>query len=395
MNEHGPELQIDAGPPGLEAVLGVEPRRLAARLLERIRHLVEAETPSGDAARAAALAAKLDAAFAELGAVGRQIEAPGWGKHLLVRVPGTDSALQPLMLLGHLDTVHAVGSIAARPFRVEDGRAYAPGIFDMKSPIAVLLEALRLLRLERLSPRRPLEILITCDEEVGSLSSHSLIQETARRAAAVLVLEPPLPGGAAKTARKGAATYELKTFGIAAHAGIEPERGVSATRELAIQVLRVLDLADAEMGSTLSVGLLGGGTATNVVAAEAWAKIDVRFASAAEQQRLDAALRGLVAETPGARLQIECGEERPPLERDEGVLRLFQHARTLAAEFGFVLEEGSTGGGSDGCLTAALGVPTLDGIGVDGGGAHADDEHIVIADLPRRVALIRRLLETL
>lgn len=381
--------------PDLSAVLGEAAEDLTARVLERARRLVEMESPTGDVARAGVLAAELEAAFAELGAEVEQLEAPGLGIHVRARVADARQDQAPLLVLGHLDTVHPVGSIRERPFRVEDDRAYGPGIFDMKAPLAVLLETLAIIGKSGSRQTRPVEVLITCDEEAGSPASRPLIEETAGRARMVLVLEPPLPGGAAKTARKGACTYELRVMGRAAHAGIEPERGVSATHELARQLLKVLALADGSRGTTVNVGLIGGGSAANVVASDAWAYIDTRFVTMDEQRRLDADLRALTPEDPKARISVKRLEQRPPLERDQGVLELYEHARSLAGQIGFDLPEGSTGGGSDGCLTAALGVPTLDGLGVDGGGAHAAHEHIVIADLPRRVALLRRLLETL
>ncbi|MBI4545262.1 MAG: M20/M25/M40 family metallo-hydrolase, partial [Gemmatimonadetes bacterium] len=199
----------------------------------------------------------------------------------------------------------------------------------------------------------------------------------------------------AKTARKGLSTYRLEVQGRAAHSGIDPERGVSAIAELAEQIRRVLALADPLRGTTLNVGAMAGGVAVNVVAPEAWAEIEARYGSAGEGRRVDTALRTLEPVLPGASLSLERGQNRPPLERTAGVVRLYQHARRLAAELGFVLGEGSTGGASDGCLTAALGVPTLDGLGVQGDGAHTPDEYILIDDLPRRVALLARLFETL
>lgn len=372
-----------------------ETGELEGRVLARARRFVELETPSGDAVKAAMLAEEL---ARELGAAGAQTElldAPGWGRHVRARVAGSNAGAAPLFVLGHLDTVHPVGTLESRPFRIESGRADGPGIFDMKAPLAVLAEALALLRDAGATPPRPVRVLVTCDEEVGSPTSRALIEADALGAAAALVLEPPLPGGAAKTARKGVATYRLRVIGRAAHAGIEPERGVNAIVELSRQIVRVHGLADSTRGTTLNVGLVGGGSAGNVVPGEAWANIDVRYIDPAEGRRVDAALRALTPTRAGARVIVDGGENRPPLVRTEGVIRLFEHAHTLARDLGFVLEEGATGGASDGCFTAALGIPTLDGLGVDGGGAHAADEHILIADLPLRVALLCRLLETL
>jgi glutamate carboxypeptidase len=366
-----------------------------ARTLERLRLWVEHESPSGDEGRATLLASEIAAALEETGAVVERIPAPGWGVHLLARIEGADPTLEPVLVLGHLDTVHPVGTLEQLPFRIQGERVDGPGIYDMKAGLAILTEALLLLHETNSAPRRQVLVLITCDEEVGSGSSRALIEETARGVSATLVLEPPLGGGAAKTARKGVGDYTLRVQGRAAHAGVEPERGISAIRELATQIGRIDALAAPELGTTINFGMISGGTAGNVVPAEAAVTIDVRFATAAEGERLDAALRALEPALPGAALVLEGGVNRPPLERTDGVVALYQRARGLAAELGFDLDEGATGGGSDGCFTAAIGIPTLDGLGVDGGGAHTTDEHILLADLAPRVALIKRLLETL
>lgn len=366
-----------------------------ARALERLRRYVEHETPTGDAERNSALAAELARDLGAAGAQVEQIDAPGAGRHVLARVAGREPAEPPLLLLGHMDTVHPVGTLASRPFTVRDDRAEGPGIYDMKAGLVVMVEALARLRATGSAPRRPVTVLITCDEEAGSGTSRGLIETEARNAAAVLVLEPPLADGAAKTARKGVAIYTLSTTGRPAHAGIEPERGVSAVVELAHQILRVMALADPARGTTINVGVVHGGTASNVIPEHAQAEIDVRFATAAELKRVEAGLRTLTPVLDGAGVQVSGGENRPPLERTDGVVELYGRVRAIAAELGLDLGEGSTGGGSDGCYTAALGVPTLDGLGVGGGGAHATDEHIIVSDLPRRTALLVRLLERL
>jgi glutamate carboxypeptidase len=364
-----------------------------ARVVERLRGWVELESPTGDEARATRLAAEITTALAAAGAVVEEIAAPGWGVHLRAHVAGADPALEPVLILGHLDTVHPVGTLERLPCRIDGGRMTGPGIYDMKAGLAILTEALLLLHEAGAAPRRPVVILVTCDEEVGSGTSRGLIEETARGMAATLVLEPPLRGGAAKTARKGVGSYTLRVQGRAAHAGVEPERGISAIREVAAQIERIAALAAPELGSTINFGIISGGTAGNVVPAEAAVEIDIRFTTAAEGERMDTALRSLEPFLPGAILELEGGINRPPLERSPGVVALYREARALAAELGFELEEGATGGGSDGCFTAALGIPTLDGLGVDGGGAHSSDEHILIGDLAPRVALVRRLLE--
>lgn len=365
-------------------------------VLDRVRRFVEMESPSGDVARARALA---EVVAAELSAAGAEVcfvDAPGWGYHVQATVPGADEDAEPVFILGHLDTVWPVGTLAARPFHVVDGRAEGPGIFDMKSGLAVAIEALAQLRHAGARPARPVRVLVTCDEEVGSTTSRPLIETLARDAAATLVLEPSLPGGAAKTARKGVGVYRLRFTGRAAHAGVDPEKGVSAVLEMAHQTLALHALAAPARGTTVSVGPVRGGTVSNVIPADAEAEVDVRFSTLDEGERVDAAIRALRPVLPGAGVAVvQGGINRPPLERTDAVVALYRTARDLARELGFDVPEGSTGGGSDGCFTAALGIPTLDGLGPQGGGAHAIDEHIVIADLPRRVALVRRLLEAL
>lgn len=362
--------------------------------LARLRALVELESPSTDEARLRAVAAWLAAELAGAGGDVDTVDVPGVGEHVVARFPGSGADVEPVVVLGHMDTVHAVGSFDP-VFRVEDGRARGPGVFDMKGGWACVLEALARLREEGVRPRRPLVVLATCDEETGSESSRSLIEETAAGARAVLVPEPPLPGGAAKTRRKGVGWYRLEVGGRAAHAGVDPENGVNALVELAHHVLAVTGLADPGAGTTLSVGEAGGGTAANVVPASAWAVVDVRFATAGEGRRVDAALRALRPRLDGATLRVTGGVNRPPVERTDANAALYELARGLAADSGWELGEGSTGGGSDGSFTAGMGVPTLDGIGPAGGGAHTLDERVHVDDLPRRVALYRGLLETL
>ena len=364
------------------------------RVLERLRRLVELESPSSDEARLRAIAGWMSAELTALGAAVETVDVAGVGEHVVARVAGSDASLEPVVVLGHLDTVHGVGSFDP-VFRVEDGRARGPGVYDMKGGWACVLEALATLREAGSRPRRPVIVVATCDEETGSETSRALIEATARGARAVLVPEPPLPGGAAKTRRKGVGWYRLEVTGRAAHAGVDPENGVNALVELAHQVLAVTALADAAAGTTLSVGEAGGGTASNVVPASAWGVVDVRFATAAEGERVDAALRSLRPTVPGAAVAVTGGVNRPPVERTPANAALYEAARALAAEAGWELAEGSTGGGSDGSFTAGMGVPTLDGIGPDGNGAHAVTEHVLVADLPRRVGLYHRLLETL
>ncbi len=296
-----------------------------------------------------------------------------------------------ILLLGHFDTVWATGTLAAMPIRREGDRLFGPGVFDMKAGIAIALGSMRALLAA--DARRPaITMLWTTDEEIGSGTSRAEIVAAASRARAVLVLEPALPGGALKTARKGCGEYELIVDGVAAHAGLDPGKGVSAIHELAEQIHEIEALADPAHGMTLNVGVLEGGTRANVVAAQARAVIDARALTIADATRVDTALRGLQPRRPGARLTIRGGFERPPLERTRDVTRLFAIAGDVAGQLGRTLDEGTAGGGSDGNFTAAAGVPTLDGLGAVGDGAHASHEHVIVSALPWRSALVAGLL---
>jgi glutamate carboxypeptidase len=264
----------------------------------------------------------------------------------------------------------------------------------MKSGVAIIIESLRTIASWRLATKRPVRLLLTCDEEIGSRTSRPLIEAEARNAAAALIIEPPLTGGVVKTGRKGIGTFTIRALGRAAHAGLDPEKGVNAIVELAHQILRLTRLNDYERGVTVSVGLIEGGSAINVVPASASAKVDVRFWTPEDGERLFATIYGLKPVAAGARIEVSGGINRPPMPRSENNIRLYEHARALAAELGFDLEDDVVGGGSDGNFIAAMGVPTLDGLGVDGAGAHAEHEHIFIDDIPRRAALLTRLIQT-
>ena len=360
------------------------------QLLSSTRTLVERESPTRDAAAAAELIAEIRRRLEAAGGAIRLVESEN-GPHLVARFDGDSAGGRPVMLLGHVDTVWPRGTLEQRPFRVETGRAYGPGVFDMKSGIAVMVAALEAVAELDLPRPHPIEILLTCDEESGSPTSRDLIEAQAKGCAAVFVLEPPLPGGRAKTERRGVARYELIARGVSAHAGLDPERGTSAIVELAHQVLALHRLNDLD-GISVNVGVIQGGTYANVVASEARAEIDVRFRTMAQANAVADRIASLERVLDGARLEIEGGLDRPPLERTAGVAFLHARARAVAAELGFELGEGAAGGGSDGSFTAALGVPTLDGLGVDGDGAHAEHEHILVDDLPRRAALLTALV---
>ncbi|MBA3320390.1 MAG: M20 family metallopeptidase, partial [Pyrinomonadaceae bacterium] len=301
----------------------------------------------------------------------------------------------PLLLLGHTDTVHPRGSIKELSWREEGGKIYGPGIFDMKANCALALWALNTCYACRGWPKRPVTLLLTCDEEIGSATGRALVEKEARGAAQVLVLEPPAPGQRVKTARKGTGMYTLAVSGRAAHAGLEPEKGASAILEIARQVERLHRLNDPASGISVNVGVVSGGTRSNVVAAEAHAEIDVRFCTNADAEYLNREIKNLKPFDERVSLAVKGGINRPPLERTNNVAMLYEHAKRVAGALGFELGEASVGGASDGNFAAAVGATVLDGLGVDGDGAHSDHEHIIAADLPRRGALLAGLIASL
>ncbi len=317
---------------------------------------------------------------------------PPRGPHVLVRIPGSSALEKPLLLLGHLDTVWPHGTLEEIPFRIEDGVARGPGVYDMKAGLVQTIWALRTLDREGLQPRRPLTILWNSDEEAGSAASRELIEAEGAAAGACLVMEPSLPGGAAKTSRRGVGILRVRVRGRAAHAGLDPERGINAITELSRIVIAVAGLSEPARGISANVGLIRGGSRTNVVPAEATADVDIRMDDPESGAELIAALRSLGAEHEEARVEWTGGVNRPPLVRNRGVLALYERARSLAAELDWDLGEGSAGGGSDGNIVAGLGTPVLDGLGPLGDGAHARHEQVVTSDLPRRAALLAALL---
>lgn len=364
-------------------------------LLAELRTVVELESPSTDKAAVDRLVAYLRARARELGAAIEEYPQVDYGDLTVASWPAHGEApTEPLLVLTHIDTVWPVGTLARRPFRIEGDTAYGPGIYDMKASVVMFLEAVRLLR-ERHLLHRPIRWLINTEEEVGSPVSRPLIELEAQSSALVLCLEPPAPGGALKTARKGVGMFTVRISGRAAHAGAEPERGVSAIQELANQIAYLHSLNDPATGTTVNVGVVGGGTRSNVVAAEAWAKVDVRVATREEAERVTAAVLGARPWLPGATVTVEGGLNRPPMERTPAIAAAFERAREIGRELGLELREAATGGASDGNFTAALGVPTLDGLGCPGDGAHAEHEQISLSGLIERTALLALLLHRL
>jgi glutamate carboxypeptidase len=364
-------------------------------ILQLVKWLVEQESMSREVEPLKRIGSNYGDKLASIGGQVDLLTDPHFGTTVRARFgPAPRNGLKQLLVVGHLDTVWPLGTLNARPFRVEADRAYGPGVFDMKAGVAVATFAVKALNELGRAANRPVTLLMTCDEETGSHFSREVIEDEARSAEAALVLEPPIPGGKVKTARKGVGEFELIVHGRSAHAGNDPRAGVSAITEIANQVLFINKLCDFSKGTTLNVGVVRGGVLSNVVAAEARASIDLRYQTEDEGERITKALNELNPFVEGARLEVKGGINRPPLVRTAEVGKLFEHARTLAAEFGYELKEGAVGGGSDGNFIAALGVPVLDGLGVDGAGAHAEHEHIIIDDIPRRAAIVTRLIET-
>ncbi len=360
-------------------------------LVRVLTELVRLESPTTDPAAVDRCGERLAEHLRRMEGTVERIPAPTSGAHLRATF-GYGPPARQVMLLGHFDTVWPVGQIERMPLREADGCLHGPGVFDMKAGIVIGMLAVRALAAAgRLADVRVV-MLWTADEERGSRSSRGLVEEEARRSSAVFVLEPALPGGAVKTGRKGCGEFELRVRGIPAHAGIDPTRGASAIDELAVQIRAVGALRDHAHGVTLNVGTIEGGDRPNVVAEHARAVVDARAATMEDARRLERSMQALRPVLDGTRLEVSGGFSRPPFERTPEVARLYEVARTVAAEMGRELGEGTTGGGSDGNFTGALGVPTLDGLGAAGDGAHALDEHVVIADLTWRAALLAGLI---
>src|SRR6266852_1936595 len=359
--------------------------------------LVETESPSGDKNGSSDVVSLIASAAGTISAVNsvERVTSEDFGEHVRIRAFAEDNDAAPIVILGHTDTVHPRGATRERPWRAEGNRIYGPGIFDMKANCALALEALHACEATGAAPKSPVTILLTCDEESGSPSGRALVEAEAKKARAVLVLEPPASGGCVKTARKGTGMFTIEVHGRAAHAGLDPEKGVSAVLELARQTVRLHELNDPATGTTVTVTVVKGGTHSNVVPAEARAEIDLRFTSASEGLRAESEIRNLKPIDARAQLVVSGGINRPPLERTNGVAALYEHARTIAKLLDFDLGEASVGGASDGNFVGALGVPVLDGLGIEGDGAHAAHEHIVVDGIPLRGALLAGLIASL
>jgi glutamate carboxypeptidase len=363
-------------------------------ILDGLRAWVEIETPTTDPAAVNRLMDKAESGLRAAGAAVERIAGRGgFGDMLRARIGHAEG--KGVLIAGHLDTVWATGTLATMPFRMEGERAHGPGIYDMKAGSYLAYHAVTSLLRQKVATRLPVTLLLTSDEEVGSPTSRALIEAEARRAAYVLIPEPAAAGGAVVTARKGVGRFHLSVAGQAAHSGGNFEDGASAVVELAHQILAVHAMVDLKRGITTNVAPISGGTRPNVIAQEAACEIDLRVPTVADGNRLEAAILGLAARNPRCRVTVTGSMNRPPFAESPGTLALYEQAKTIAGGIGFDLPKQHRGGGSDGNFTAVMGIPTLDGLGCPGNGAHADHEHILWRELAPRAALMLGLLETL
>ena len=361
-------------------------------MLSLLSELVTIESPSHNPAAVNRMANRVAAEMEGLGAQVERLPGETTGDILIGRWKGAASQ-QPILLMCHMDTVWPIGSLAERPPYLADGRYYAPGAYDMKGGIVIALTALRGLVELGGSPPGPVTLLCTADEEIGSRASRGVIEALARQSRLVLCLEPALTGGALKTARKGVGGFVLRVEGRASHAGADHPKGINAIAEMAHHILALQALTNYEIGTTVNVGVVQGGTASNVVPAACQVEVDFRVSQLPEAGRLQQAVADLQSRHPQARLSYTGGLNRPPMERDDLMVKTFEKARQIASRHGLDLKEGSTGGASDANFTAPLGIPTLDGLGVDGDGGHAVHEHVRIASLPQRARLLAGLIK--
>jgi glutamate carboxypeptidase len=363
------------------------------RVVETIRRLVEIESPSDNKPAVDSIARFLAPKFEGLGGRTQLHPSNEFGDSLQINFASSSNS-KPVLLLGHYDTVYPMGTLAKMPCTIENGRLRGPGVLDMKSGIALILHAIAALQEWHGRLPRPITVFLVSDEEVGSRSSRKITEALARKSAGVLVLEPAAGlRGAVKTARKGVGEYTLRVKGVAAHAGLDPGKGHSAILELARQIAVIAKLNNLRQGVSVNAGVIEGGTRTNVVAAEASVRLDVRIKSAKQAAGIDRKLRSLKPFDKYCKLEITGGINRLPMERTAGVAELYKKAREIAGEVGWGLEEAAVGGGSDGNFTAGIGIPTLDGLGGVGEGAHAVHEFIVISELPRRALLLAEMIE--
>ena len=376
-----------------------ELRRRAPQMTRTLARFVRAESPSTNKRALDSFARIVAAEWKRRGANVRVVRQSAAGDHVRVewRAASPREAVSadntaPILVLGHLDTVYAIGTLAKTPFRVRGGRAIGPGTFDMKSGLAIALHAVDALRALKLRPRRPIVFLWTSDEEIGSRSSRAAVEREARASSAVLVLEPAAgERGDLKTARKGVGEVTLEVTGRSSHAGLAPERGVNAVLELALQIARLQRFNRPKRGVSVSAGVIAGGTRANVIPDRATAQVDLRAPNVREMRALERKLRALRPILRGAKLAVRGGFNRPPLEARMSKA-LYARAARLARQMGLSIGARAVGGGSDGSFAAAIGVPTLDGMGGVGGGAHSPEEFVLLRSLPERAALLAAML---
>jgi glutamate carboxypeptidase len=365
------------------------------RIVQTIRELVEIESPSDNKPAVDRIAAFLAQKFQALGGCTQLHRSNDFGDTLQIDFSSHSSNRKPVLLLGHYDTVYPLGTLANMPCKIENGCLLGPGVLDMKSGIALMLHAIEALQAWHGGLPRPVTVFLVSDEEVGSRSSRKITEALAKKSAGVLVLEPAAGlCGAVKTARKGVGEYNLRVKGLAAHAGLDPGKGHSAILELARQIAVIAKLNNLKQGLSVNPGVIHGGTRTNVIAAEAVAGIDVRIKSAKQASTIDRKLRSLKPFDKHCKLEMTGGINRLPMERTAGVAALYKKAQEIASHIKWKIEEAAVGGGSDGNFTAGLGIPTLDGLGGVGEGAHAVHEYIVIFELPRRALLLAGMIES-
>ena len=361
-------------------------------ITDSISEIVEIESPSRDVSGSKNVVDWIENQVQQIfsDAEFERIFAENYGEHLIVRL-FKESNEKPMLLLGHTDTVHPVGTKEQNPTRIENGKLYGCGTFDMKANIALMLEVFRALKEFDLKPQRPINILLACDEEIGSPTGRKFVESEAKRAELCFVFEPS-SNGKVKTGRKGTGMFKLKTHGIPAHAGLEPENGASAILEISRQIEKLHKLNQPEKGTTVNVCTIKGGTTSNVIPENASCEIDVRFTTIDEAKRIENEIKSLEPFDERVKLEVLGAVNRPPLERTESIIKLFKKAQNLAASFAYEIGETQVGGASDGNFVGALGVPLLDGLGIAGNGAHTLEEYVLIEDITNRATLLTLLL---
>jgi len=360
-------------------------------LLSSIREIVEIESPSHNVEAIRSVVVWIESQIAQisLDLKVEKIEAEGFGEHLIIRAFPSDE--KGILILGHTDTVHPIGTKEKNPTRIEGDKFFGCGIFDMKANIVVVLEVLRYFAETGQKSSRPITFLLSCDEEVGSKTGRPIVEQEAQNTEYCLVLEPSFDGKV-KTGRKGTGMFTLRAHGIPSHAGLEPEKGASAILELSRQIGKIHTLNNAANGTTVNACTITGGTTSNVIPEWAETEIDVRFTSIKEAERIASEFMALQSVDSRVSLELLGGINRPPMERTEAVVALYEKARELAASFNYEVGETQVGGASDGNFVAAVGVPVLDGLGIAGAGAHTSHEHILVNDIAKRATLISLIL---